>query len=171
MNTLNGCRIYGYIMNTYSGGISGQPQQGDWSLCLLVSGLQIHDKSVQINILGTARKVASTSNKLINNRYFVYRLNNLFNFFLKNIILIICKNWHNIVEPSRLWDIMPFRIGVQKTNFFNDPAEPSDVDPHWSYADPDPQNLVNADQDNKITKLISTHILKVKIKKLFQIYT
>ena len=23
----------------------------------------------------------------------------------------------------------------------------SDVDPHWSYADPDPQNLVNADPD------------------------
>ena len=23
----------------------------------------------------------------------------------------------------------------------------SDVDPHWSYADPDPQNLINADPD------------------------
>ena len=37
----------------------------------------------------------------------------------------------------------------------------SDVDTHWSYADPDSQNLVNADpdqgriQDNKITNFIS----------------
>ena len=25
--------------------------------------------------------------------------------------------------------------------------ESSDVDPHWLYADPDPQNLMNADPD------------------------
>ena len=45
----------------------------------------------------------------------------------------------------------------------------SDVDPHWPYADPDPQILMNADPDpvrikgNKITKLISNHRLKVII--------
>ena len=47
----------------------------------------------------------------------------------------------------------------------------SDVNPHC--ADPDPQNLINADLDpvriqvNEITKLISTHLLKVERKKMF----
>ena len=51
-----------------------------------------------------------------------------------------------------------------------------DVDPHWSYADPDPQNLINMDpdpnqiriQDNKITKVIS---FKSQEKNYFQICT
>ena len=34
----------------------------------------------------------------------------------------------------------------------------SDVDPHWSYADPDPVRI----QSNKITKFISNNLLKVK---------
>ena len=43
------------------------------------------------------------------------------------------------------------------------------------YVYPDPQNLKNADPDlgrildNKMTKLISNHLLKVKKKKYFQI--
>ena len=44
----------------------------------------------------------------------------------------------------------------------------SDLDPDWLYPDPDPQNLMNPDpvriQVNKITKLISKHLFKVKKK-------
>ena len=38
------------------------------------------------------------------------------------------------------------------------------VDPHWSYADPDPQNLVNPDPDSgqKITKFIKKKVEKKK---------
>ena len=51
-----------------------------------------------------------------------------------------------------------------------------DVHPDWLYTDPDPQILMNGDSDpvwdpdqvrtqvNKITKLISNHLLKVKLK-------
>jgi len=46
----------------------------------------------------------------------------------------------------------------------------SDVGPHWSYADPDQQNLVNADPGQKFTKFISNHLSKVK-EKYFQICT
>ena len=50
-----------------------------------------------------------------------------------------------------------------------------DVDPDWLNSDPDPQNLMNSDPDrdpvriqvNKISKLISKHIFKVKKKFLF----
>ena len=41
-----------------------------------------------------------------------------------------------------------------------------DVDPDWSY--PDPQNLI---QVNKITKLRSTHLLKVGKKIIFKSVT
>ena len=47
----------------------------------------------------------------------------------------------------------------------------SDLDPDWSYADPDPQNLINTDpgpgriQVNKFPKLISTIFQKSREKK------
>ena len=48
----------------------------------------------------------------------------------------------------------------------------SDVDPHWSYADPDPQNLVNADpgqiQDKKSLKLFRT--IKSRKKNILNLY-
>ena len=61
------------------------------------------------------------------------------------------------------------RSGSGQNVQYSDTA--SDVDPHRSYADPDPQTLVNADPDpdldpgQKITKSILNHLLKVKKKK------
>ena len=53
------------------------------------------------------------------------------------------------------------------------PDKNSDVDPHWSYADPDPKSLMNAYADpdagqKNSTKLISNHLWRVKKKNIFK---
>ena len=80
--------------------------------------------------------------------------------------MVIAKPYKNIAF-GQMEDAEKFNV-LQKNSFLlvinfkhkRKVVATSDVDPHWLYADPDPQNLLMRIriQVNKITKLISTHL-------------
>ena len=64
---------------------------------------------------------------------------------------MIVLNLFYIIKDCTNVSIMGYQTWEKRSidgyDFFHNKDKCSDVDPHWLYADPDPQNLINADPD------------------------